>query len=268
MYSLGVSEEILGRALKDFTKRWVSLHSNLVVIWHSTLKRRGGRCHQGILSNETSSKLRRIIKKTHHAIYWRLFEEIGNGYISEILSHRTDFVSDYVDILQIHRWDPDTPIEETVGNLPWNLFLFVTVFRGSSWCCKIWKGTIRWCIQVQLSSEQHTNLECSMSAWQFCKAILYARSRGFTEFISMQDHYNLIQREEEREMIPFCQSEGVGLIPWSPLAKGLLTGSRKKGTVIDGDTSTSDSRCVYYPCHFQLVPKRTSTPKCTTKRLW
>jgi len=119
--------------------------------------------------------------------------------------------TDYVDILQIHRWDPDTPIEETVEALH----------------------------DVVKSGKARYVGASSMSTWQFCKAILYARSRGFTEFISMQDHYNLIQREEEREMIPFCQSEGVGLIPWSPLARGLLTGSRKKGAVIDGDTTRS-----------------------------
>jgi len=179
MYSLGVSEEILGRALKDFTKRDEVVIATKVFFPMKQIPNCGGLSRKHIMQSIDDS-----------------LKRLG---------------TDFVDILQIHRWDPDTPIEETVEALH----------------------------DVVKSGKARYVGASSMSAWQFCKAILYARSRGFTEFISMQDHYNLIQREEEREMIPFCQSEGVGLIPWSPLARGLLTGSRKKGTVVDGDTTRS-----------------------------
>ena len=119
--------------------------------------------------------------------------------------------TDYVDLYQIHRWDYDTPIEETLDALNNVVKTGKARYIGAS----------------------------SMHAWQFAKALYTADKLGLPRFISMQNHYNLIYREEEREMIPFCREEGVGVIPWSPLARGFLTGTRK--LVGKGETKRSRS---------------------------
>ena len=111
--------------------------------------------------------------------------------------------TDYVDLYQIHRWDYHTPIEETLEALHDTVKSGKVRYIGAS----------------------------SMFAWQFTKSLYLADLHGWTRFVSMQNHYNLIYREEEREMIPLCSSEGVGLVPWSPLARGVLAGNRKAGTV-------------------------------------
>jgi aryl-alcohol dehydrogenase-like predicted oxidoreductase len=108
---------------------------------------------------------------------------------------------DYVDLYQIHRWDPLTPIEETMEALHDVVRAGKARYIGAS----------------------------SMYAWQFARAQHAAERNGWTRFVSMQNHYNLLYREEEREMIPFCIDEGVGIIPWSPLARGWLTGTRARG---------------------------------------
>ncbi|HTT52091.1 MAG TPA: aldo/keto reductase [Streptosporangiaceae bacterium] len=108
---------------------------------------------------------------------------------------------DYVDLYQIHRWDPCTPVEETMAALHDVVKAGKARYIGAS----------------------------SMFAWQFAKAQHTADAHGWTRFVSMQDHYNLIYREEEREMIPQCMDQGVGVIPWSPLARGLLAGTRSRG---------------------------------------
>jgi len=108
---------------------------------------------------------------------------------------------DYVDLYQIHRWDYDTPIEETMEALHDVVRAGKARYLGAS----------------------------SMFAWQFAKAQYTARRGGWTEFVSMQNHYNLVYREEEREMLPLCRDLGVGVIPWSPLARGLLAGNRRRG---------------------------------------
>ncbi|RPH68332.1 MAG: aldo/keto reductase [Myxococcaceae bacterium] len=108
---------------------------------------------------------------------------------------------DHVDLYQIHRWDPETPIEETMGALHDVVRAGKARYLGAS----------------------------SMYAWQFAKAQLTAQTAGWTRFVSMQNHYNLAYREEEREMIPLCLDQGVGCIPWSPLARGLLAGNRERG---------------------------------------
>ena len=118
---------------------------------------------------------------------------------------------DYVDLYQIHRWDYNTPIEETMEALN-------DVVRA---------GKVRY---IGASS---------MFAWQFSKAQYTAQSHGWTRFVSMQNHYNLIYREEEREMIPLCLDQGVGLIPWSPMARGFFAGDRKRGG--GGETLRSKS---------------------------
>jgi 1-deoxyxylulose-5-phosphate synthase len=114
---------------------------------------------------------------------------------------------DYVDLYQIHRWDPHTPIEETMEALHDVVRAGKARYIGAS----------------------------SMFAWQFAKAQHVAERHGFTRFVSMQNHYNLIYREEEREMIPLCLDQGVGIIPWSPLARGFLTGTRTRA----GDRRTT-----------------------------
>ena len=109
--------------------------------------------------------------------------------------------TDHVDLYQIHRWDYSTPIQETLRALDDLVHQGWTSYIGSS----------------------------SMFAWQFLKALNTSRKLGLERFVSMQNHYNLVYREEEREMIPLCKEEGIGLIPWSPLAKGFLTGKYKRG---------------------------------------
>jgi aryl-alcohol dehydrogenase (NADP+) len=116
--------------------------------------------------------------------------------------------TDYVDLYQIHRWDYATPIEETMEVLH---------------------------DVVKAGKARHVGAS-SMFAWQFAKAQEVARGRGFARFASMQNHYNLAYREEEREMIPLCRDQGVGLIPWSPLARGFLAGNRRAGDQQAGAT--------------------------------
>jgi aryl-alcohol dehydrogenase (NADP+) len=108
--------------------------------------------------------------------------------------------TDYVDLYQIHRYDPTTPIGETLEALHDVVRAGKARYIGAS----------------------------SMYAWQFAQALYLADRHGWTRFVSMQNHYNLIYREEEREMLPLCQAEGVGVIPWSPLARGFLAGVRRK----------------------------------------
>jgi len=116
---------------------------------------------------------------------------------------------DYVDLYQIHRWDPRTPIEETMEALH----------------------------DVVRSGKARYIGASSMFSWQFAKAQYTAESHGWTKFVSMQNHYNLVYREEEREMIPLCLDQGVGCIPWSPLARGMLAGNRTR----DGGRHTTRS---------------------------
>ena len=109
--------------------------------------------------------------------------------------------TDFVDLYQIHRWDYETPIAETMRALHDVVQSGKARYLGAS----------------------------SMFAWQFAKAQQVARANGWTPFVSMQNHYNLIYREEEREMLPLCADQGIGVLPWSPLARGLLTGTRDRG---------------------------------------
>jgi aryl-alcohol dehydrogenase (NADP+) len=108
---------------------------------------------------------------------------------------------DYVDLYQIHRWDYETPIEETLEALNDVVRAGKARYIGAS----------------------------SMYAWQFAKALHTSEKHGWTKFVSMQNHYNLAYREEEREMIPLCIDQGIGLIPWSPMARGFFAGNRKRG---------------------------------------
>jgi aryl-alcohol dehydrogenase (NADP+) len=167
-YSHGLSEEILGRAIKDFVRR------EEVVIATKVFFPMGPRPNQGGLS-------RFHIMQSIDASLRRLG-------------------TDHVDLYQIHRWDPETPIEETLEALHDVVKAGKALYLGAS----------------------------SMFAWQLARALYLADARGWTRFVSMQNHYNLIYREEEREMMPLCRAEGIGVIPWSPLARGFLTGSRTR----------------------------------------
>ena len=120
--------------------------------------------------------------------------------------------TDYVDLYQIHRWDSETPIEETMAALDDVVRAGKARYLGAS----------------------------SMCAWQFAKAQQTAGDAGGTRFVSMQNHYNLVYREEEREMIPLCLDQGIGVLPWSPLARGLLAGNRERGDVRNTVRAGSD----------------------------
>jgi len=171
VYSLGVSEEILGRALKDFGPS-----REQVVIATKVFQSMGSDRNQRGLSR----------KHIRHAIDASL----------------TRLGTEYVDLYQIHRFDYSTPMEETLEALT------DVVGSGKALC-------------VGASS---------MWAWQFGQYLHLADRDGLARFVTMQNHYNLLYREEEREMIPLCVDEGVGVIPWSPLARGVLVGSRRDGT--------------------------------------
>ena len=162
VYSRGESENVVGRFLKANARR------EAVVI--------ATKLH-GVMRDESNG--RGLSRK---AIFFELDESLRR------------LKTDYVDLYQIHRWDYETPIEETLDALN-------DVVKS---------GKVRY---IGASS---------MHAWQFTKALYLSRIHGWTRFVSMQNHYNLLYREEEREMIPLCQSEGIAIIPWSPLARGRL----------------------------------------------
>jgi aryl-alcohol dehydrogenase (NADP+) len=172
VYSLGASEEVLGRVLKEFGPG-----RDRVVIATKVHGEMGPDPNQRGLSR----------KHIMHAIDDSL-RRLG---------------TDYVDLYQIHRFDPTTPIAETLEALTDIVRAGKARYIGAS----------------------------SMYAWQFSRYLHLADSRGLARFVTMQNHYNLLYREEEREMIPLCRAEGIGLIPWSPLARGVLAGSRQAGTV-------------------------------------
>ncbi len=163
VYSIGTSEEILGRALRDFARR------DEVVIATKV----HGKMHDGPNGSGLSRK----------------------AILSEIDKSLQRLGMDYVDLYIIHRWDYDTPIEETMETLHDVVRAGKARYIGAS----------------------------AMFAWQFQKALHVADQHGWTRFISMQDHLNLIYREEEREMLPLCRTEGIGVTPYSPLASGRLT---------------------------------------------
>jgi aryl-alcohol dehydrogenase (NADP+) len=171
VYSNGSSEEIVGRALADLTTR------DEVVIATKVHGRMRAGANGGGLSRKA------IMSEIDHSL-----RRLG---------------TDYVDLYQIHRWDPNTPIEETLEALHDVVKAGKARYIGAS----------------------------SMYAWQFAKALFVADQHGWTRFVSMQDHYNLLNREEEREMLPLCVDQGIGVLPWSPLARGKLTRDWDETTV-------------------------------------
>ncbi|MCD4684803.1 MAG: aldo/keto reductase [Anaerolineae bacterium] len=179
MYSLGVSEEVTGRALRDFAKRDEVIVASKVYQPMSDDPNARGLSRKHIMDSIDAS-----------------LKRLG---------------MDYVDLYQTHRWDYETPIEETMEALNDIVRAGKARYIGAS----------------------------SMWAWQFATANHVAEKNGWTRFISMQNHYNLIYREEEREMIPYCIEDGIALIPWSPMARGFLAGNRTRGK--SGDTARSKS---------------------------
>ncbi|MGI4872840.1 MAG: aldo/keto reductase [Janthinobacterium lividum] len=168
VYSNGASEEVVGRALRDFARR------DEVVLATKVFNAMGsGPNDKGLSRKHILSAIDASLKR------------LG---------------TDYVDLYQIHRWDYHTPIEETLEALHDVVKAGKARYIGAS----------------------------SMFAWQFAQALYLADQHNWTRFVSMQPHYNLVYREEEREMLPLCQDQQIGVIPWSPLARGLLTGGRSK----------------------------------------
>ncbi|MBC7926334.1 MAG: aldo/keto reductase [Bryobacteraceae bacterium] len=201
MYSLGVSEEILGRALEDF----------------------GGGRDKVVIATK---------------VYQPMNEDPnGRGLSRKHILHSIDdslrrLKTDYIDLYQIHRFDPHTPIEETLEALDDVVRSGKALYIGGS----------------------------SMWAWQFAKMLYTSESMGLTRFVSMQNHYNLVYREEEREMFPLCEEEGIGVIPWSPLARGFLAGNRRKedhGETVRAKTDDIAQRMYYQPSDFTVVERVT-----------
>jgi 1-deoxyxylulose-5-phosphate synthase len=164
------------------------------------------------VSEEVTGRLlgKLFARRDDYVLATKVFFPTGSGVNDRGLSRKHIMASidaslrrlgtDHVDLYQIHRWDGETPIEETMAALHEVVQAGKARYLGAS----------------------------SMYAWQFGKAQYTAQSAGWTRFVSMQNHYNLVYREEEREMIPLCVDQGVGVIPWSPLARGLLAGSRER----------------------------------------
>jgi aryl-alcohol dehydrogenase (NADP+) len=210
MYSRGVSEEVTGRALKDFTRR-----------------------DQVVLATK---------------VFYPLEEGPNAGGLSR--KHIFDAIdaslrrlgTDYVDLYQIHRLDRDVRMEETVEALHDVVKAGKARYIGAS----------------------------SMYAWQFAKLLYLADRHGWTRFVSMQNHYNLVYREEEREMLPLCRDQGIAVIPWSPLARGFLSGNRDRmdrGTTTRAQTDQFAHDMYYSAADFtiaervaQLAQQRGCTP--------
>ncbi|MFJ8533660.1 aldo/keto reductase [Streptomyces sp. NPDC093591] len=171
VYSDGTSEEIVGKALRDFARRDEIVLATKV----------NGRMRPG--PNGAGLSRKAVMTEIDHSL-----ARLG---------------TDYVDLYQIHRFDPHTPVEETMEALHDLVKAGKVRYIGAS----------------------------SMYAWQFSKMQYTAERHGWTKFVSMQNHYNLLYREEEREMLPLCADQGVGVLPWSPLARGRLT--RDWGTVTE-----------------------------------
>ncbi len=180
VYSLGESEKVTGNLLRQFGVR----RENVVIATKVN----------GQMSDDINDK---GLSRKH------ILDSIDNSL--------RRLQMDYVDLYQIHRWDYETPIEETLEALNDVVRAGKARYIGAS----------------------------SMYAWQFAKALHTSEKHGWTKFVSMQNHYNLAYREEEREMIPLCIDQGIGLIPWSPMARGFFAGNRKRGG--GGDTSRAQN---------------------------
>ena len=196
VYSQGESEKVLGQALKDFAKR-----------------------HEVVIATK---------------VHGPMGKDVNNRGLSR--KHILDSIdrslkrlqTDYVDLYQIHRVDPETPIEETLEALNDIVRAGKARYIGAS----------------------------SMFAWQFGKMLATSEKHGWTRFVSMQPQYNLVYREEEREMLPLCRDQGIGVIPWSPLARGFLAGGRSKPGEGNTERARSDEfapRLYYREPDFAVV---------------
>jgi 1-deoxyxylulose-5-phosphate synthase len=196
IYSLGESERITGAALKEYARR------DEVVIATKV---------RGAMSKEPNDQ---GLSRKH--------------IMASIDASLRRLQTDHVDLYQIHRFDYETPIEETLEALHDVVKAGKARYVGAS----------------------------SMYAWQFMKMLDLARARGLTPFVSMQPQYNLVYREEEREMLPLCLAEGVGVVPWSPLARGFLAGGRTKPQEGDTERARTDQisgRLYFREADFQLL---------------
>src|ERR1700735_1123372 len=165
VYSQGVSEEIVGRALKDYAVR-----------------------HEVVIATKVHGEM----GKSANA------RGLSRKHIMEAIDHSLKRLgADYVDLYQIHRFDPHTPMEETLEALNDIVRAGKALYVGAS----------------------------SMYAWQFLKMLQTSERNGWSRFVSMQNYYNLVYREEEREVMPLCANDGIAVIPWSPMARGYLAGS-------------------------------------------
>ncbi|HEY3343701.1 MAG TPA: aldo/keto reductase [Anaerolineaceae bacterium] len=198
IYSLGVSEEVLGRAIKEYSRR-----EDVVIATKVCLPMGPGLNQSGLsrvhIFDSIDASLRRL-------------------------------GTDHVDLYQIHRYDPTTPLEETMEALHDVVKAGKARYIGAS----------------------------SMRAYQFVRSQYLADRHGWTRFVTMQNHYNLVYREEEREMVPFCREEGIGLLPWSPLARGFLTGRNVRGSqdeTIRGQTDQFAHAMYYQPADYDVVDR-------------
>lgn len=201
MYSLGESEAVLGRALKDF----------------------GGSREQYVVATKVYNPMGKTPNEAG----------LSRKHIMHAIDNSlTRLGMDYVDLYQIHRFDPHTSIEETIEALHDVVKAGKARYIGAS----------------------------SMYAWQFAKYLSLADAMGKTRFVSMQNHYNLVYREEEREMMPLCEDEGIGVIPWSPLARGFLAGNRRRQDKGETTRAKSDAfaHMMYYDDSDFAVVERVS----------
>jgi len=205
MYSLGKSEEVLGRALKEF----------------------GVPRHRAVIATKT---------------FFPMSDDPNDGGLSrKHIFHSIDsslrrLQTDYVDVFQLHRLDPQTPIEETLVALNDVVRAGKALYVGAS----------------------------TMSAWQFAKLVYTADRLGLTRPVSMQPYYNLLYREEEREMLPFCRAEGIAVIPYSPIARGFVTGERRKedfGDTVRAKTDDYMKKLYYKPSDFKIVERITEVAR-------
>ncbi|MEO5568138.1 MAG: aldo/keto reductase [Gemmatimonadaceae bacterium] len=204
MYSRGVSEQILGRAMRDFARR-----DDVVIATKAYFPMSDSPNDRGLSRKHLMSAIDASLRR------------LG---------------TDYVDLYQIHRWDAETPLEETLSALHDIVCSGKARYIGAS----------------------------SMWSWQFAKALYLADRHGWTRFVSMQNHYNLVYREEEREMLPLCIDEGVGVIPWSPLARGFLAGNRRaadKGETARAKADDFAHRLYYAESDFRIVDRVVSLAK-------
>ena len=193
VYSNGASEDILGRSLYDFAPR-----DQLVI----ATKVNGP---MGLSPNDRGLSRKHIV----------------NALDASLRRLRTD----HIDLYQIHRWDYETPIEETLDTLNDLVRSGKILYLGAS----------------------------SMFAWEFSRALHVSERNGWARFVSMQNHYNLIYREEEREMLPLCRHEGIAVLPWSPLARGFLTGHARKRDTVRARTDEYAHRLYYQECDFDVA---------------